>query len=190
MIPKFDVEIKRKVNLRLIRWPPEKVLTTTSETGFLANNHYEDMRGFGWKDFLAAYKSERRIIEEVDGRSRTHKKFETMLEEISDDQHRIEELGEFEFDIGVNSATIAVSACGCAPVSSCRGHILNGKRPYIAFWAKRETAEHITKLVTRKDLGIENVDLEGYGGLRVYSSNVLLMMSFGKTLYNYFGRRR
>ena len=91
------------------------------------------------------------------------------------------------FNVGVASATVAVSALGCAPVSSCRAHPgwCEAEHPYVAFWAQKGPARIVRDVVNDLGIGGINWSIERENdGLLVYARNVLGMMKFGKGLYD------
>ena len=86
----------------------------------------------------------------------------------------------------IASATVAVSALGCAPVSSCRSHPdqVDG-HPYLALWTKRGAARIVREVVDELEIGGINWTIERENdGILVYDCSVTGMMDFGKGLYD------
>jgi hypothetical protein len=107
------------------------------ETGYLAGNQmYQDLRGYGWPDVAAALEVERRLIAQL----QEAEDLETEAASIDDERLDCFEPsdGLWALDIGVASATVALSALGAIPVGSCNaggfgGHH-QGAYPYVAFF--------------------------------------------------------
>lgn len=185
MIPEYKVGLWKMVYPEKIRWPSEKVLSF--EDGLLVNHDYIDQRGLPWNGFggfLNAYKLERKIITRVGKQSRNAFQFDNLLDQVVDEE-AVDDL--WGFDPGVASATLAISAFGGAPVSSCRHHPRRSgeAQPYVAFWVKRDDVRRIAEATRKLRIGLSNYDLEGFGGMMAWGRSVLDMMEFGKVLYEF-----
>lgn len=194
MLPNYDVKIDPRVDLSRIKWPPEKLLA--SEDGLLANRSYSDERGHTWREFMKAYKLERKIIRGVMAVAKSENDFEDMLNEEGEEISDGPDEGLCGFELGVASVTIAVSAFGCAPVTSCRCHPNKShtKFPYVAFWTKRRKVGRIINASRElKKVGLRDYNLGGHVGLTAEARNVVDLMDFGMALYradNHIRRRK
>jgi hypothetical protein len=182
MIPQFDADIRQQVRLDQLGYPAEDVLAC--QDGLLANRDYIDWRGAPWDFVFQAYDAEMRLIAEADKQSTTAEEFEELLVGFEDDWGLLE--ADLPFDIGVNSSVLAVSALGCAPVSSCRYHLNRGggDTPYVTLWAREREARIIKDVAKRVKVGALNEMLNAGGGILVFSNSVMGMMDFSKALYD------
>lgn len=179
MIPQFEAKIVQKVDLKKLAMPPERILA--SESGLMCNHSYRDLRGYWWDDYLEIADIEREIVESADKKSKTPKQFERLVK-LRDD----EMLDGIE--AGVSGLVVALSALGCAPASSCRGHPNNHEynQPYVAFWATPTIGRKILPLVRGKEIAILNYnEFDFRRGLLIYSKNILPLMSLARALYEH-----
>jgi hypothetical protein len=133
----YPVAIKQVLNVDHLSALSETEANEAGESGYLAGNQmYQDLRGCNWVDVARTLAVERRFIAQLQ-----------TAEDLQAEAARIDEerLDCFEsadglwgLDIGVASATVALSALGAIPVGSCNasgfgGHH-QGLRPYVAFF--------------------------------------------------------
>lgn len=180
MIPEFNVKIRQECDTNILKMPEEELMK--HDTGLLCNRHYADKRGYSWDQVKEALELERDIVNKADSRSETKDEFEEAVNELADevaDNWMILD----DFDVGVAAATMAFSALGGAPVSSCRGHQLNEEpHPYIGGWINREKARLLIEICKECDVGIGNYVWECNVGVLVYSSNIMAMMKLAEAL--------
>ena len=183
MIPNYPVKILKNVTLEEIRWPPTKVLTY--EDGLMANHEYADERGHSWEDFLKAYALEKTLVERAGKEARNADHFEEILEKLQEELFSKGNEDLWNFELGVSSVSLAVSAFGGAPVSSCRHHPRrsNEEQPYVAFWIKRRSIKKLVELSEKVPIGLTNYDIEGYTGLIAWAGNIVDLMTFGNAIY-------
>jgi len=201
LIPTFP-KVKKfylKVDFKRLNYPPERVLSC--EYGLFSNQEYSDARGFNWNAFKENYQIEKAAIDYADKHSKTAKEFEEILERFNEDNNfpvGLEDLVVAE--AGVSSIAIALAAFDCVPVTSCRGHPgISGKEdssPHVAFWAKKIKSKELVSILNEyvlkekdKHIGIDNAEIEGYGGLLLYANNIPSLMNFAKYLSEPFTSR-
>ena len=190
MIPKFETEIRREIVPSKLEWPDEETLTF--EDGLMANHFYSDDRGASWKNYLETYKIEKRIVDDLAKRATDADHFEELAEEADDEVLMNGECPFWWYEVGISSITTAVSALGCAPVSSCRHHPArsNEEAPYVAFWADLMHGKVIERVSEQSQVGAINYDIEGYEGIMIYSAGVQDLMDFSKALADDQMKRR
>ena len=179
MIPQFEAKIVQKVDLKKLAMPSRRILTC--ESGLVCNNNYTDLRGYWWDDYLEAAKIEAEIIESADKRSKTPEEFEEL---VGEEEHRVYD----GLEAGVSGLVVALSALGCAPASSCRGHPNNHEynQPYVSFWATPTIARKLLPLVRGKEIAILNYnEFDFKKGLVIYSSSIVHLMSLALALYEH-----
>ena len=91
------------------------------------------------------------------------------------------------FESGISSITVAMSALGCAPASSCRCHPFlnkNNYSPHVTAWATRHKAEEILSSAKGLEIAVRNRKIGGSEGLIVYSNDVITLLDFSKKLYD------
>lgn len=184
MIPEYNVDLRRKVNTRRIVYPPKKFLTY--EDGLVANHEYNDSRGITWDNFRKVFPIENNWIIKAGSLAKDATDFERIFQEF-DDEALESEADFFGMEPGIASLTFAVSAFGGAPVSSCRHHPerSNEEQPYVAFWCRKKMAKNLAEIAKRQPIGIENYDIENYGGLIIWGRNILNLLDFSHRIYNF-----
>jgi hypothetical protein len=119
----------------------EAAADEADESGYLAGNEmHQDLRGYSWVDVDRALEAERRFIAQL----QTAEDLQAEAARIDDERLDCLEPadGLWALDIGVASATMALSALSATSVGSCNsggfgGHH-QGLRPYVASsWGKR-----------------------------------------------------
>jgi hypothetical protein len=180
MIPKYKSKIIQDLDLSILTIPSKEILYAE---GLACNVGYRDERGWGWKEFQEIYKIEKQIISEAKKTSNNETEFEITLSE-SEGQ---DILFLPSFETGIDSITTALSALGCAPVSSCRSHPYLDKKthvPYAAAWSTKHEAEKILASAKGLEIAVRNYEIEGYEGLIVYSNDLITLLNFSKKLYD------
>ena len=101
-------------------------LEQAEEDGALAGNRsYHDLRGFSWEEVRAALDAEISVI----NRLKAAEDLEAEISALEDLQATSfeEEPALWGLDVGVAAATIALSAYGATPVSSCNAGAFGGR---------------------------------------------------------------
>jgi len=201
MIPQYKGVLRREVNINDLIVPQkirgkerEKKLRMfqrllSTQDGMVCNHDYTDMRGDSWRQYTQAFDTEKKVIEYADKNSKTIREFEKILEGISNSEDF--DLGALDgLDVGIASLTIALSATGCAPISSCRSHPNSTyvDRPTVAFFAGPQIARKLLRLTKDMPIGLFSDDIEqGYNGILVFSNSIISMMDYGQKLYKNLG---
>ena len=165
----FSVEIRRELELADLADVSEEVLQQAEDEGWLAGNRsYRDMRGFSWNEVGAALDTEIEVINRVKAAEDPEAElaaFEELQATSFEDEPAL-----WGLDVGVASATIAVSAYGATPVSSCNAGAFGGqhqaKYPYVAFFLPKESAPQVVRCAEQSNIGLlcdENGIAQIYG---------------------------
>ena len=207
MIPVYKNTFKqKKFNHNRCGLPSEQKLSSPGNmkgsgpywgSYFVWNYTYSDMRGHTWASAENTINEEKFAVEQADKKSKNSLDFDNIC-------------GQYETaaggtpDIGVFGLTIALSAAGCAPMASCRGHYSYGyhgrePQPIVMFYAKKSTAAAIFDLVSSmqaedKDIVIiNNTNLNQLSKsthsddmmmIIISSNSILNMMYLAQLIYN------
>jgi hypothetical protein len=177
MIPKLDFKVERRLDLRRISMPPERILSC--EDGLMCNHNYEDMRGANWGQVRRIIYWERAAIRIVSEEAKTKEQFY----EIAGDVGLESPIGA---ELGTGSLILAISALGGAPAASCRGHYKSWRdTPFVAFWSAKGLARKVLTLANQcPPIGIKNCELDDWPhGAAVYSACITDLVDFAEVLY-------
>jgi hypothetical protein len=114
----YPVVIEQILDAACLATPSDTVANEADESGYLAGKQmYQDLRGYGWPDVARALSVERRLI------ARLQEAADLEAEGMQVDDERLDCFEPSDsvwgLDLGVASATIALSAFGAIPVGSC-----------------------------------------------------------------------
>ena len=124
--------------------------------GSLAIAPDRDLRGFPWEEVRAALDAEIAVI----NRLKAAEDLEAEVSAFEDLQATSfeDEPALWGLDVGVAAATIAISAYGATPVSSCNAGAFGGQHqaryPYVAFFLPKELAPEIMLCAKASDVGL------------------------------------
>lgn len=160
----IDVEVER------MGWPDEGPVAH----GVGNNRSYEDLTHTRWSDVDTVIEEEIRLLDRVALAGDEDR--EDALESAQEEFTAPEALGVI-LDLGVASATLALNAAGCPTITACNGHVTG--YPYVAFWARKNRVELLSRLAREAGIGFGNADL---GALEVYAPPKALraMVAFAK----------
>jgi len=134
------------------------------------------------------YRVEKKIVNYLNTNAKNPMQFEKLIDNLYEKNSKhIDDLDRL--DVGVASLVCALSASGCAPLTSCSGHPKGAKGivPNIVFFAHEPIAKKLLDLAITSKIGLENLETdEEYNGLIVYSNSIIGLMDFSQTLYNNF----
>jgi hypothetical protein len=186
----FAVEIRRELELTDLAHISNEELEQAEDEGWLAGNRcYRDMRGFSWDEVRAALDTEINVI----NRLRSAEDPETELATFEELQATSFEDAPalWGLDIGVASATIAVSAYGATPVSSCTAGAFGGqhqaKHPYVAFFLPKELASEVMLCAQESDVGLLS---DENGIAQIYGQGEMDLVRFAESAWRRHRRPR
>ncbi|WP_036279595.1 hypothetical protein [Methylocystis sp. ATCC 49242] len=186
----FPVEIRRKPELGDLADISSEELEHAEVEGWLAGNRcYRDMRGFSWDEVRAALDLETDIINRLKTAEHPEAELAAFLELQATSFE--DEPALWGLDIGVASATIAMSAYGATPVSSCNAGAFGGqhhaKYPYVAFFLPKELALDVLLAAEDSDVGL-NSDENGIA--QIYGRGEMDLVRFAETSWRRYGGLR
>lgn len=153
----YPVVIEQALVVARLAKLSEAAAAEADETGYLAGNQmYQDLRGFGWLDVARTLEVERNFILCLQEAGDLDAEAATIDDERTDAFAPSD--GLWGLDIGVASATIALSALGAAPVGSCNaggfGGFHQSAYPYVAFFVGPAAAEPIISIARKAGVGL------------------------------------
>ncbi|HTO79333.1 MAG TPA: hypothetical protein VMJ31_06110 [Methylocystis sp.] len=158
-------------------------LERAEEEGWLAGNRsYLDMRGFSWNEVRTALDTEIDVINRLKAAKDPEAElaaFEELQATSFEDEPAL-----WGLDVGVASATVAVSAFGATPVSSCSAGAFGGQHqasyPHVAFFLPKELATPVIRCAEESNVGLlcaEN------GIAQIYGQGEMDLVRFAETAW-------
>jgi hypothetical protein len=177
----YPAVIEQNLDVARLSELSERSAVEADESGYLAGNQmYQDLRGYGWLDVAHALKVERRLIAQLQGAA----DLEAEAARIDDERLDCFEPsdGLWGLDIGVASATIALSALGAIPVGSCNaggfgGHH-QGAHPYVSFFLGVALPEYVVSISRAAIVGLQS-DADGLA--QIFGGGDLDLLRFAET---------
>lgn len=172
-----QVQIRREIAVERLAVPDPQVVGG-EESGFEGNRAYDDLRGLAPDDLRTALRRERlwiqRLRRAMDLDAAAAALEEERFESFDDD-------GLWGLDVGVGSATVALSVLGCTPFYSCNGGLLGGfhvgSHPVIAFFLPAIAADQVLALAEMADVGLV---LDAAGRARLYAASLEPLVRFAE----------
>jgi hypothetical protein len=161
-------------------WLSDIAANEADESGYLEGNQmYQDLRGYGWPDVAHALALERRLV------AKLQEAEDLEAEAMQIDAERLDCFepsdGLWGLDLGVASATIALSALCAIPVGSCNAGGFGGKHqaqyPYVAFFIGRAAPDLITSIARTADVGIRS---DSSGLAQIFGAGDLDLLRFAE----------
>ncbi len=179
----FPIEIRRQLKIADLSEVSPEELEQGEEDGALAGNRsYFDLRGCGWDLVRTALDIESKVIERLKTADDIEAEASAFEEERVTAFHN--EPALWGLDVGVAAATIAISAYGATPVSSCNAGAFGGQHqaryPYVAFFLPKELAPEIMLCAEAADVGLlcdEN------GIAQIYGQGEMDLVRFAETAW-------
>lgn len=170
---RFEVQMAVDVDMMLLSWP-EAGKAADEDSGFMGNRSYGDLRRLSWTEAKRVATLEGEYISRIENARDTDEEIEIVWNEIYDD-------GELHgLDLGVATATVALSAAGCVPFSSCNGAAFGGHHnehyPLVAFFCRPNAVELLSQCALEASVGLSN---GGDGALVLYANEIMNMVKFG-----------
>ncbi len=191
MIPTYSAKIVQKVNLDKLTFPSANLLSESyysDDCEIVSNDLYVNMQGWDWKGYQYVYGVEKKIVDYLNANAKTPAQYEKLIDKLYEKNSKhIDDLDRL--DVGVASLVAALSAYGCAPLTSCSGHPRGAKGvvPNVVFFSHEPVAKKLLDLAITSKIGLENLETdEGYTGLMIYSNSIVGLMDFSQTLYKNF----
>lgn len=157
----FNIDVRQEVDLAKLRWPYRSEIQG-DDVAPAGNQHYQDLRGFGWSDVAEGLRLETQLIERLEVADRPAREEALIVDELAaaGDATGIQPL--CGLDVGVASAVLALSAAGAIPAASCNGGAFGSfhaaANPYVAFYARPRRFLAIQGWAKAAGLGLEVTD--------------------------------
>lgn len=179
----FPVKIHRQLNAADLADVTPEELEQAEEDGALAGNRsYCDLRGCGWHVVRTALDIENKVIDRLkmaDDVDAEASAFDEERATAFDDEPAL-----WGLDVGVASATIAISAYGSIPVSSCNAGAFGGRHsaryPYVAFFLPKDLAPEIMRCAAAADIGLL---CDESGLAQIYGQGEMDLVRFAQTAW-------
>lgn len=156
----YSQPIIRVLDPRSLRVLSDEDADRGEEDGLEGNQRYRDIRGISWAQLEAALRKEAELFERL-----------AAAADLDDEAERIDaEREEADFpeddlwglDVGVIGATLALSALGATPVSSCNAGGFGGHHvaafPYVAFFLPASAADEVLAIAEEANVGVDVVE--------------------------------
>lgn len=151
-----------------------------SEDGWSVFREYSPAYfGATWDEARACISWERALLARLDIRSRETE--EALLDELDEEAFQQPCAG---LDLGVGSVVVALSAAGCAPLTSCSGHFGEGtwsQCPLVKVASDEARARILLGIAKLTNCGIANSD-EGSGALELWARSIDETVAFADEL--------
>ncbi len=154
----------------------EEVERAAEDGDLDGNKAYDDLRGMTWNDVLETLEHERAVVAvltEASDRDEAYESFEAA---------RLSEWGGdalWGLDPGVAAATIALSAMGAIPISSCNGGVLGGDHqeayPLVAFYVASASPRLMLACAEAAKAGLV---LDRYGRVQLFGQTCGPLLAF------------
>ena len=179
----FPVKIHRHLNVAdLADISPEELEQAEEEGTLVGNRSYCDLRGCGWDVVRTALDIETKVIDRLKMADDVEAEMSAFEEERAtafDDEPAL-----WGLDVGVASATIAISAYGSIPVSSCNAGAFGGchsaRYPYVAFFLPKDLAPEIMRCAEAADIGLL---CDESGLAQIYGQGEMDLVRFAQTAW-------
>jgi hypothetical protein len=153
------------------------------EDGLEGNQHYRDLRGISWQQVAAALRKEAELFERLAAAADLDDEAERIDEEREEADFPEDDL--WGLDVGVIGATLALSALGATPVSSCNAGGFGGHHvaafPHVAFFLPPSAAGAVLAIADEADVGVDVVE----GGIaRLYGRTDFDLHRFAQVALN------
>lgn len=179
-LKKFEVVIKRELDVTQLRWPRD----ARDETGLGGNRQYFDVRGARWGVVKRTLELEHSMI----AKFLAAPDFDKAVDEYEAEQEAHLESGEIGdldgFDLGLASSVWAISAARCIPFSSCNAGTFGGRHhegyPLVSFYIRRVMADVFLDAAAEANAGLH---LHEGGFAVLYGQSVDPLMQFAEGLW-------
>lgn len=175
----YPVAVVRHLDLRALATLSTEEADSGEDDGLQGNQQYRDLRGIAWSQVEAALRQELELFQRFGAAADVDREAEVYEEERADAFLPEEDL--WGLDIGVIGATLALSALGATPVSSCNAGGFGGRHgaifPHVAFFLPRAAADEVMAIATEADVGLDVVE----GGIaRIFARRDYDLHRFGE----------
>ena len=156
----YTMPIKRELDVDLLAVISDEEADNGEENGLQCNRQYQDLRGISWDQVEYALEREDALFQRFASAADLDEEAELYAEEREEAILPEEDL--WGLDVGVIGATLALSALGAVPFSSCNAGGFGGHHvavfPHIAFFLPRTVAAQVMAIAEEADVGLDLVN--------------------------------
>jgi len=175
----YTMPIKRELDVDLLAVISDEEADNGEENGLQCNRQYQDLRGISWDQVEYALEREDALFRRFASAADLDEEAELYAEEREEAILPEEDL--WGLDVGVIGATLALSALGAVPFSSCNAGGFGGHHiaafPHVAFFLPRTVAVQVMAIAEEADVGL---DLVNGGIARLYGRTDYDLHRFGQ----------
>jgi len=177
---RYAVPVRREVDPGKLATIDRGTLEAADDSGLLAGNTmFQDLSGCSWAEAAAVVTAEAGLITRLTTAADLDAEAEVVEEERYDAFEDSDAL--WNLDVGVIGAVIALSALGCAPISSCNAGAFGGQHqaqhPYVAFFLLVAALPEVLSLAEASGVGLI---LDPEGRAQLYSDRDLGLARFAE----------
>lgn len=156
----YPVDIVQRLDLHALAVLSEEEADAGEDTGLQGNQQYRDLRGITWDQVAEALAREAALFQRFAASPDLDEEAELYAEEREEAFLPEEDL--WGLDIGVISATLALSALGAITVSSCNaggfGGLHTAAFPHVAFYLPRDAAVRVMAIAEAANVGLDVIE--------------------------------
>ena len=176
-IPRHSVDIRIDVDDCLLTWPSRKRRLSWGRDGHFGNVEYIPLDSdVDWSTAQEYLELELHVIERTAEQCGSPDDFMRVMEAVREEFG--DEIDPPEVsDTGINGVVFALAAFGCAPLTSCAGHL--GAVPHVVFWTKKKLLPTLIEASHHSSTGlINNED----GTVELYGASLVDLQMFASKL--------
>lgn len=147
---------EREIDVEALAILSEEEADAGEDDGLQGNQQYRDLRSVSWDQVAVGLRAEAALFQRFAASEDLDAEAERYDEER--DEAFLPEGDLWGLDVGVIGATLALSAMGATPVSSCNAGGFGGfhvaQFPHIAFYLAREVAEEVLAVAEAAGVGL------------------------------------
>lgn len=178
MIPRSSIGIQHEDPEAVAGWPVQE----DAYSEFLDGNRQYDrtILDATWDDAAEALSVEHSLVRSADQHADSGQQFDAAVDGDLEDWQAMALWG---LDAGVAAAVLGLSAAGCIPTTSCRGHSGDAREgtdfPRLRFYADRERSRLVRDAALRTECGFGG---DPGGPCAVWSRSIEEMLAFAEQL--------
>lgn len=152
----YPAPTEREIDVEALATLTEEEADAGEDDGLQGNQQYRDLRGISWDQVADGLRAEAALFERFAASEDLDAEAERYDEEREEAFLPEEDL--WGLDVGVVGATLALSAMGATPVSSCNaggfGGFHTAQFPHVAFFLPREIAGEVMAVAEAAGAGL------------------------------------
>lgn len=167
---------------------PEEAERGANDGDLDGNKAYDDLRGMTWNDVLETVERERAVVAVLTAAPDPDEAYDAFeVDRLSD--WGVDAL--WGLDPGVAAATIALSAMGATPISSCNGGALGGEHlepyPLVAFYVASASPDTLLACADAAQAGLA---LDAHGRAQLFAHTCAPLLAFASAAIEHLDATR